>query len=167
MSADERPTPEMEYAAQNTDTELWRAPPGEYYADSVHITEGGGLGINCGGLVIVRPLRDWHSLERRLAEAEEQLAAKIKMAPVVSRLTVAIIDNYQAELAALRTKLAETERRAADWIVEIEGLQGTVQQLCDRFGIADDTFRRRLKLGWTLADALFVKVGTRTRWSKF
>ena len=120
MSADERPTPEMEYAAQNTDTELWRAPPGDYYADSVHITEGGGLGINCGGLVIVRPLRDWHSLERRLAEAEEQLAAKIKMAPVVSRLTAATIDNYQAELAALRALVKEWVCKSQTWIDAID-----------------------------------------------
>jgi hypothetical protein len=47
---------------QNTDVELWREPPGDYYANSVHVTAGGGLGINVGGTVIVKPLAAWHAL---------------------------------------------------------------------------------------------------------
>jgi hypothetical protein len=46
----------------NTDRELWRERDGDYYADSIHVTEGGGIGINCGGTVIVRPLKEWHKL---------------------------------------------------------------------------------------------------------
>ena len=68
--------------------------------------------------------------------------------------------------------------RWADWkqqnnnkrnsvVVTIGHLTGTVQQLCDEVGIRDDTFRRRLKLGWDATTALFTKVGTVTRWSKF
>lgn len=41
-----------EQAAKNTDRELWRGPDkgaGSYYADSIHVTEGGGIGINVGG----------------------------------------------------------------------------------------------------------------------
>lgn len=45
---------------QNTDTEIWRERRGDYYADSIHVTEGGGIGINCGGHVIVAPVRRWH-----------------------------------------------------------------------------------------------------------
>jgi hypothetical protein len=52
--------------AVNTDRELWREPsipPGmEYYAPSIHVTEGGGIGIDVGGLVFVKPLREWHRL---------------------------------------------------------------------------------------------------------
>lgn len=48
--------------AKNPDRELWRAPPGDYYADSIFVTEGGGIGMNVGGYVIVKPLRDWHAL---------------------------------------------------------------------------------------------------------
>ena len=50
---------------ENTDRELWRGPDeggGDYYADSIFVTERGGIGINCGGRVIVRPLRDWFAL---------------------------------------------------------------------------------------------------------
>jgi len=51
----------MEQAFINTDKELWRAVRGDYYADSIHVTEHGGIGINCGGHVIVAPVRSWHS----------------------------------------------------------------------------------------------------------
>jgi hypothetical protein len=52
-------------AKVNADREIWRGPDegnGDYYADSVHVTASGAIGINCGGLVIVRPLREWHRL---------------------------------------------------------------------------------------------------------
>lgn len=48
--------------AKNTDRELWRERDGDYYAASLHVTEGGGIGMDVGGLVIVRPIRDWHRM---------------------------------------------------------------------------------------------------------
>src|SRR5688572_30820417 len=51
----------MSREVKNTDRELWRERD-DYYADSIHVTEGGGIGINCGGTVIVKPLREWHKL---------------------------------------------------------------------------------------------------------
>ncbi len=48
-------------AQQNTDKVIWREKPGDYYSDSIHITDGGGIGINCGGHVIVAPLKMWHT----------------------------------------------------------------------------------------------------------
>jgi hypothetical protein len=47
---------------ENTDVEIWRERPGDYYADSIHITKNGHIGIDCGGVVCVRSLREWHSL---------------------------------------------------------------------------------------------------------
>jgi hypothetical protein len=49
-------------AAANTDREIWREREGDFYADSVHVTADGRLGINVGGTVYVRPLRRWHEL---------------------------------------------------------------------------------------------------------
>lgn len=52
-------------AALNTDREIYRGPDegcGDYYADSLHITKDGWLGINCGGTVYVKPIREWHRL---------------------------------------------------------------------------------------------------------
>jgi hypothetical protein len=51
-------------ACANTDRELWREREGDYYANSIHVTEHGGVGINVGGHVIVKPLTDWHALAR-------------------------------------------------------------------------------------------------------
>lgn len=59
---------------ENTDRELWRERNGDYYADSIHVTAQEAIGINCGGMVYVKPVRDWHALAARLAEAEQKLA---------------------------------------------------------------------------------------------
>lgn len=47
----------------NTDIELWRKTP-DYYSPSLHITENGAIGINCGGLVFVLPIEVWHDLAK-------------------------------------------------------------------------------------------------------
>jgi hypothetical protein len=53
---------------KNTDRELWREPDkdgkGDFYSDSVHVTQEGGIGINVGGLVFVKSLAEWHKLAR-------------------------------------------------------------------------------------------------------
>lgn len=53
-------------AYANTDRELWREPDTtgnvDFYSPSIHVTERGGIGINCGGTVVVMPLRQWHAL---------------------------------------------------------------------------------------------------------
>lgn len=60
--------------ANNTDRELWREKSGDYYAHSIHVTEDGGIGINCGGHVIVMPLMNWHILavQEQLRRQQEQ-----------------------------------------------------------------------------------------------
>ena len=47
---------------KNTDRELWRERPDDFYADSIHVTASGAIGINCGGTVLVLPLQEWHRL---------------------------------------------------------------------------------------------------------
>lgn len=53
-------------AAANTDRELWREPTDEvgmeHYQPSIHVTKRGGIGINVGGMVIVKSLRAWYAL---------------------------------------------------------------------------------------------------------
>lgn len=51
-----------EMAMQNTDRELWRETEDDYYAPSLHVTEGGSIGVNVGGTMIIMPIRDWHAL---------------------------------------------------------------------------------------------------------
>lgn len=50
-----------EGACTNTDSELWRESFGDFYANSVHVTKTGSIGINVGGIVIVMPLEKWHA----------------------------------------------------------------------------------------------------------
>ena len=58
---------------ENTDTEIWRERPADYYSDSIHVTQGGGIGINCGGKVYVKPLRVWFAMaeEKERADSEK------------------------------------------------------------------------------------------------
>ena len=63
---------EATQASKNTDRELFREKPGDYYSPSCHVTEDSALGINVGGSVRVMPLKGWHALDkstRRLLEA--------------------------------------------------------------------------------------------------
>lgn len=48
--------------AANTDRELWREREGDYYSPSIHVTAQGAIGINVGGTVHVRTLREWHAI---------------------------------------------------------------------------------------------------------
>ena len=95
------PTTTREMAANNTDRELWREREGDFYADSIHVTASGGVGIDCGGSVIVRPLREWHRLALRALDAEQQIAT-----------LTAERDQMRVERDALREKLRELNRAA-------------------------------------------------------
>ena len=49
--------------AANTDRELWHEKDDDYYAPSIHVTVDGRIGINVGGLVKVKTLREWHGAD--------------------------------------------------------------------------------------------------------
>ena len=55
----------------NTDKEIWREKPGDYYSDSIHVTEGGGIGINCGGYIVTLPVRKWNELGMSYSRTQE------------------------------------------------------------------------------------------------
>jgi len=61
--------------AANTDRELWREPPGDYYSNLIFVTEGGGIGIDVGGHVIVMQLAAWHALARPALEDPDRVDA--------------------------------------------------------------------------------------------
>jgi hypothetical protein len=70
---------EKQDTCQNTDREIWREKPGDYYADSIHVTEHGAVGINCGGSVRVMSARAWHKLaesnDDRIKSLESSLSS--------------------------------------------------------------------------------------------
>ena len=47
---------------------LGRTLEGDHYADSIHVTEHGGIGINVAGHVVVMPLRGWMQAARQTAQ---------------------------------------------------------------------------------------------------
>lgn len=73
----------LEGACANTDRELWREIAGDYYADSIHVTASGSIGMNCGGHIIVMPIREWFTaaqgflvaqrLQNNLQDLEERM----------------------------------------------------------------------------------------------
>lgn len=42
------------------DREMWRETPNDAYSPSIHVTGNGLIGINVGGIVIVRSVREIH-----------------------------------------------------------------------------------------------------------
>jgi hypothetical protein len=108
----------MSEPCQNTDRELWRDPDdenGSYYAGSIHVTKDGGIGINCGGLVIVKPLREWHALARCSADSAGDTGTLEKVTSIIERhvphdeavhMAGDIIDLISPEIGRLREKLS-------------------------------------------------------------
>ena len=60
------------HTATNTDVELWRKSD-SFYAPSIHVTGGGGIGIDCGGRAIVAPVEVWHGLGKTFLCVNEKL----------------------------------------------------------------------------------------------
>lgn len=90
----------MNGAYENTDRELWRAPDvtgnGSFYSDRVHVTAGGGIGMNVGGYVIVMRPKEWHAACKESAELRTRL------------------DGAEAEIARLRAALNEIAIRPGE-----------------------------------------------------
>jgi len=62
-----------EQAGKNTDKEIWRKVEGDYYSPSIFVTESGGIGINVGGSVVIKPIEDWHELAKDKVIAIEEI----------------------------------------------------------------------------------------------
>lgn len=83
--SEEAMNPNPDQPVQNTDRELWRERPDDYYAPSLFVTESGGIGINVGGTVFVKPVAHWHMLARlEAAGRRAPSAAAIDAAYAVS-----------------------------------------------------------------------------------
>jgi len=98
-------TEENVFEAKNTDREIWREREGDYYADSIHVTASGGIGINCSGDVKVRPVREWHSLDA--------LYGNLILKWEESRTSITdymdICEDLSSKLEASRHRIAELE----------------------------------------------------------
>lgn len=104
--AEPGPTMTTNNTAMNTDRHLWPLVSDDYYADRLHVTsDGQGIGINCGGHVIVKTLRAWHELDARnrfLADALTKVIEDVKAAMRKSTSEILELEN--------RRMLQKTER---------------------------------------------------------
>ncbi len=75
---------------KNTDREIWRGrsraefgDDDRFYADSLFIPDSPveALGINCGGMVIVKPIRELHRLALASSPTREQIANLVERLP--------------------------------------------------------------------------------------
>ena len=53
---------QTEQAVVNTVKTIWREDVSDRPGDSIFVTEGGGIGIQCGGHCVVMKVREWFKL---------------------------------------------------------------------------------------------------------
>ena len=127
-------TDEATNAAANTDRELWREREGDFYADSIHVTAQGGIGIDCGGTVVVLPVREWHRralLAPSPAPAAEPTVAESHQRIVSGKGTMA---DYVHVLGDPRVGIASPPESAAP--APVDGLVDRLREF--------DSYRGRL-----------------------
>jgi hypothetical protein len=52
----------MSEVSENKDREIYREKIGDFYSDSIHVTEDGAIGISCGGSVYEKSIKLWSKL---------------------------------------------------------------------------------------------------------
>ena len=88
-------------AAQNTDKEIWRRVPGDFYSPSLHVTKDGRIGINVGGHVFVSQVEKWHEA-MRLMQGNGWLP--IKTAPKNGTLVLVSWRDHALVVAAVHAQ---------------------------------------------------------------
>jgi hypothetical protein len=110
----------VQQALVSTDRELWRETPDDAYSPSIHVTAAGGIGINVGGTVVVRTVREWHGL----VVQPPDLASQIR------RLKAAI------------TELVEIGKGPGDWEIKYDLVfnrsRETIYPVLDALGLKLD-----------------------------
>ena len=63
-----------EETKMNTDKEIWRKIPDDYYSPSIHVTEQNGIGIDVGGYVLVATVECWHRAGQKIFCVDTKLS---------------------------------------------------------------------------------------------
>lgn len=61
-------------AYENTDKEIWREIPDDYYSPSIFVTKENNIGINVGGHVYVKTVEQWHKNTHPVELTDEEIA---------------------------------------------------------------------------------------------
>jgi hypothetical protein len=122
-------------ACVNRDQELWREQPGDFYSDSIHVTESGGIGINVGGKVLVAPAKRWHDAGMKMFAVDPKLSryelARLKAKRKRQQKVWAVIDMKYGIVGLYATKRLAT-KACDDGIGLDSGYAGTVQSMVVR-----------------------------------
>ena len=109
-----------EQAAKNTDREIWREFPDDYYSPSIHVTQFGVIGINVGGLVYVRKIDVWHGMvatidarDKRIAELEAAIEVTLEYLAMLEYLDDTSAISSEG-ISKLRYLLAPMEGSRSD-----------------------------------------------------
>ncbi len=128
-------------AARNTDRELYREREGDFYSPSIHVTQGGGIGFDVGGNVVVKPLREWHRIAasemawRIMAKQEAHYAnlpTSEREAALQKALEDTTADQIKAEEDAERLRLENDRLR--NLIEEANDVCRSAYQIAQRRG---------------------------------
>lgn len=132
----------MTQACANTDRELWREIPGDYYSPSIHVTAQGAIGINVGGTVYVMKAERWHALATaRMAQVIDDFKdwqTPLAAAPPPERPSGYIGPTYtREELAnagvgqsAQNIQVFEADREAIEQATPTEVTADEMMELC-------------------------------------
>ena len=67
----------MNKASINTDKEIWREIPDDYYSPSIHVTKDNRIGINVGGYVVEKTAGEWFNSAQSETIKDKELIEKI------------------------------------------------------------------------------------------
>ena len=116
-----------ESAKNNTDVEIWRKVPDDYYSPSIHVTEQGDIGINVGGYVLVSPIERWfaagEAANRRGCLIEDDHI--VQMPPVreyTARARIKSIEKATPHIVGLDIGLEDWDKLSDEALLEFEGL---------------------------------------------
>lgn len=74
-------------AASNTDVEIWRKIPDDYYSPAIHVTDNGDIGIKVGGRVLVAPVEAWFTAGEAAFCVQEPESADNLVKKILERMT--------------------------------------------------------------------------------
>jgi hypothetical protein len=113
---------QMNEPAKNTDKEIWREKPDDYYSPSISVTAFGSIAINVGGHVFVKDVRAWHKLaSEKLNRDEVSLMEKGDIMPAIQLLLTAQAGYARQEQGftrAMRDVAMEAVEREIERYVE-------------------------------------------------
>ena len=113
--------------AKNTDREIWRKVPGDYYSSSIHVTKDDGIGINVGGLVFVRPVVEWHGMVATIAADRKRIEEEDENHKKLILLSCEMVKANDVYLK----QTVEMGKTIADQAATIERLRGALENIHD------------------------------------